>query len=427
MKKNKIFIIATLIIIAFAVIGIVFGCALYNSDDIGFDKDFEDKSSIIGKEIIEPDRIVYRNLNGKYFEFVKGDSNYDKVKILLGNSITNYNKEGDVLTDNDIDEIHNKSFIEFDYKTASKNYIIQLEENNNKAVIKLANSGGTVISPKIENLTKIKKTLKKLEETEEAHSLEYKEFISKNSLEYFEYKYQQEFKEITYTIFQVKISNFEDYEKYEAICNIAIEEKITEETFQKNDVIVTVSALPKIDIKVNPGNIKYTYDKIENAVFQYNVHVLVVDKIVNTDCIYNTDLTEIQSKVDYDNMAVNYNDSVDNLNSSMFVTNYNEFITEYKNSTSKITLKQAEEIAEKGFIEAERICGTYNEDTQTSEENTVKPNNFFTRKISEGDEVYSDNVEAYVFTRLDDMELNGVKIFVDKRLGKIVGGEAFGD
>lgn len=424
---NKKLVIISLIVVAILIITIVFGCAIYNSDDINLDKDFEYTSSIIGKEIVEPDRIVYRNLNGQYFEFLKGDSNYDKIKNLLGNSITNYNKEGNALTDNDIDQIHNRSFIEFDYQTASKNYIIQLEENNNQAVIKLANSGGMVVSPKIENLAKIKKTLKKLEETETAHSLEYKEFISKNSLEYFEYKYQQEFKEIKYTIFQIKINNFEDYEKYETICNIAIEEKITEETFQKNDVIVTVSVLPKIDVKVNLGNIKYTYDRIENAKFQYNVHVLIVDKIVNTDCIYNTDLTEISSKVDYDNMAVNYNDSVENLSSDVFVTNYSEFITEYKNSNSKITLKEAEKIAEKGFMEAERICGEYDEDTQTSEEKNVKPNNFFTRKISEGDEVYSDNVEAYVFTRLDDMELNGVKIFVDKRLGKIVGGEAFGD
>ena len=53
---------------------------------------------------------------------------------------------------------------------------------------------------------------------------------------------------------------------------------------------------------------------------------------------------------------------------------------------------------------------------------------YFTyEKMTEGDKVYNQSVEVYVFRRVDDMDLNGVQIYVDKKLGKIIGGGAFGD
>lgn len=427
MNKKYVLVIASLMIIAIVIIGLVFGQALYSSDYLESDSDFDYKEGIIGKDILNPDRIVYRNSDGEYFEFRTGEDSYNKILALLGNSITTYNKNGEVLSDNEIDDIHRKSFIEFDYKTISKNYIIGLEKNENRAVIKLDNVGGMIVSEKVENLSKINKTLNKLKTEEEAHRLEYKEILSKNSIEYLEYKYQQEFKEINFGIFQSKVTDYEDYEKYSAICNIAIEDKITEETFKNNDVIITVTALPKIDVKVNLGNIKYTYDDIENANRQYNVHLLIVDKIVNTDCIYNTDLTKIKSKVDYDNMKVEYDDSVNNINTDVFVTNYDEFIKQYNKATSEIDLEEARTIAEQGFKEAERICGAYKESTETYEKTTEKANNFFTGKLTDMPETYKDDVEVYSFSRTDDMDLNGVRVFVDRRLGKIVGGAAFGD
>lgn len=125
-------------------------------------------------------------------------------------------------------------------------------------------------------------------------------------------------------------------------------------------------------------------------------------------------------------MKVEHDNKVDNLE-DVFVTDITEFMNEYTNSTSKITKEKASKIAEKGFQEAERICGSYDENTQVLEERTIKPNNFFSRKIEWYDEVYSYNVDAYVFRRTDDMDLNGVEIYVDKKLGKIVGGYAFGD
>ena len=169
-----------------------------------------------------------------------------------------------------------------------------------------------------------------------------------------------------------------------------------------------------------------TYSRDE-AYYGNKVHLLVVSRLVNTDCIYNTDLSEIESKIDYDNMKVEYNNSVSNIDKEVFVTNYDEFLEEYKKSNSEITQTEAEEIAEKGFEEAERICGGYEKSTQTVKKTTELANNFFSSNIDQGPVTYSDKIEVYAFTRVDDMDLNGVTIYVDTKLGKIIGGAAFGD
>lgn len=419
--KKKVIVIVSLIISAILIIGAIFAYAIYKENKI-------QEEQVIGVEIVEPDRIVYRDSQENYFEFVKGDPNYKEIIDLLKKSIVSYNENGTVLTDEEIDKIHTtKSFIEFDYETISKNYIIQLEENDEQAVIRLVNTGGAVVSEKIKNVNKIKNTLLDISLNCKPYKLEYKEMVSKNSLDIFEYKYQQQFKEINYKIFQVKIDNMDDYEKFSYICNFAFEEEITEETFDDNVLILTVSLLPKIGVKVNIGNIKYTYDRIENANMQYTVHLLEVSKIVNTDCIYNTDLTEVESQIDLDNMNVQYDEAVDELDSEVFMINYEEFLEEYENATTTISEAEATEIADKGFEEAERICGSYSKSTQEVSTETVKPNNFFTRKYNEYDNVYDMSIECYIFTRVDDMGLNGVKIYVDKKTGKIVGGGAFGD
>ena len=419
--KKKVIVIVSLIIIAILIIGAIFAYAIYKENEI-------QEEQVIGVEIVEPDRIVYKDEQENYYEFFKGDENYKEIINILKKSIISYNENGTILAEEEIDQIHKtKSFIEFDYETISKNYIIQLDKNNGQAVIRLADKGGTVVSEKIKNVNKIKNTLSEISLNCKPYKLEYKEMISKNSLDGLEYKYQQQFEQINYKIFQVKIDNMDDYEKYSYICNFAFEEEITQETFDDNVLILTVCSLPKIDVKVNTGNIKYTYNRIENANMQYTVHLLKVSKIVNTDCIYNTDLTELESQIDLDNMHVQYDEKVNNLDSEVFMTDYDKFLEEYEKTTTTISEAEATEIADKGFEEAERICGSYSKSTQEVSTETVKPNNFFTRKYNEYDEVYDMSIECYVFTRLDDMGLNGVQIYVDKRTGKIVGGGAFGD
>ena len=293
-------------------------------------------------------------------------------------------------------------------------------------MIKLGTTGGMEVATNLKSFNNIKKIADKVSEGQPIYELKYQEMLSRNTINTIEYKYLQQFKEINYKIHQVKIQNMEDYEKYKEMCNLAFDEEITSDIFKDNDLILTISLVPKITIKVSIGNIKYTYEQMNDVAYQYTAHLLIVSKIVNTDCIYNTDLTEVDSKVELDEFETKYNESVENLDTETFVTNFDEFYNEYQVSTNTITQEEAEEIAEKGFEEAERVVGNYEKSTQKCEEMETNPNNFFTRKTDERDETAQYKVEVYSFSREDDMG-NGVRINVDKRLGKIIGASAFGD
>ncbi len=417
-KRTKIIVILILCLIAVCLISALF-IVPYIEQNQEYDNTF-------AENIIDPDRIVYKDEEGKYYQFEKGTEQYNELKYTIAKSVTNYNESGNTLTDEDIDKIHEKSFIEFDYETASKNYIIPLEENEGKNMIKLGTTGGMIVTTNLKNFNSIIKIAEKVSEGQPTYELKYKEMISRNKIETMEYKYLQQFKEINYKIHQVKIQNMEDYEKYKEMCNLAFDEEITEETFRDNDLILTISLVPKITVKVSIGNIKYTYEQMDDVNYQYTAHLLIVSKIVNTDCIYNTDLTEVDSQVALDELNTKYDEAVENLDTNIFVTDFDEFYQEYQASTNTITQEEAEKIAEKGFEEAERVVGNYDKTTEKCEETEVYPNNFFTRKIEERDETEPYKVQVYSFIREDEIG-NGVRINVDKRLGKIVGASAFGD
>ena len=420
-KTTKIMIIILLTVIAVGLIVSLF-IMQYNKQKEGAEID----ETIFAKNIIDPDRIVYRNTNGQYYQFEKGTAPYNQIKENIQKSLKNYNESGNTLTQEEIDNIHEKSFIEFDYETASKNYIIPLEEIEEPKMIKLGTTGGIVVSTNVEHLEEMIKIAEEQSENEMPYTLEYKEMISRNPIQTMEYKYLQQFKEINYKIHQVKIQDMETYELYKAMCNLAFDEEINEEIFKNNDLILTVSLVPKIDVKVNIGNIQYTYDRLDNAVMQYTAHLLVVSKIVNTDCIYNTDLTEIDAKVDREEFELEYDEAVENLDTETFVTDFDSFYQEYQNATGEITQEQAEEVAEKAFKEAERVVGSYDKQTQECTETQIKPNGFFTRKYNEGEQMAQYTVEVYAFTRKDEM-MCGVTVYIDKKLGKVVGAESFGD
>lgn len=417
-KRTKIIVVIILILVAIGLISSLFAVQILNRNT--------GDENIFSENIINPDRIVYRNKDGKYYEFLKDSEKYNTVKELISKSLSNYNESGNTLSDDDIDKIHEKSFIEFDYETASKNYIIPLEENEEKSMIKLGTTGGMVVSTNLKNLNKMKNTLDDLSKEEKAYELNYKEMISRNTLNSMEYRYLQQFKQINYKIYQVKIDNIETYELYKEMCNLAFDEEITEDTFNDNDLILTLSLVPKIDIKVSIGNIKYTYERMTDVNYQYTAHLLIVSKIVNTDCIYNTDLSDVEQQVDLNNFQIEYDKQVDNLDSNTFVIDFDDFYNQYQNATGSISKQEAEAIADKGFEEAKRVVGEYDKDSQQCEEIEVNPNNFFTRKYNERDNVESYKVQVYAFSREDDMG-NGVQIYVDKKLGKIVGATAFGD
>ena len=420
-KRTKIMIICILTIM---VIGLI--VALFVTQYYVPKVSTETSEIIFTNNIINPDRIVYRNQNGQYYQFAKDTETYNQIIENIKKSLSNYSESGNTLTEEEIDTVHEKSFIEFDYETVSKNYIIPLEENEKANMIKLGNTGGIVVSNQLRNLEELNALVEEQSQNAIPYEFEYQELLSRNTIASMEYRYLQQFKQINYKIYQVKIQDMESYELYKEMCNLAFDEEITNDIFENNDLILTISLVPKITVKVNIGNIQYTYENMNDVDYQYTAHLLIVSKIVNTDCIYNTDLTEIEAEVDRENFETEYDKKVDNLNTQIFVKDFDSFYKEYQNETGEISQERAEEIVEVGFEEAERVVGNYDKETQECTEIEVRPNNFFTRKYSEGDKMEQYTVQVYAFSRQDDMG-NGVQIYVDKRLGKIVGARAFGD
>ena len=417
MKKMCIILFLFLLGIALLITLFAFSYKVFNTS----------QNVILGDEIILPDRIVYKNSTNQYFEFLKDSDSYDEIIELVGENLNNYNENGEILSQDTIDTIHaNESFLEFDYETASKNYIISFADTYKNSMIKLATTGGKICATNLTNLNKLHKELDKISSSSKPYSLEYVELVSKNPF-LLEYKYKQQFKEINYKIYQVKITDLKTYERYEAMCNLSFEEPITEDTFTANDLILTVSMVPKITVKVSIGNIRYTYENVPNAYnTQYTAHLLVVSKIVNADCVYNTDLSTVDEQATLDELETTYDEKVDKLDENLFVKDFKQFYTAYTNSTSSLPEEQALTIANTAFNEALRITGYYNEDSQTYEVKLIHPNNFFTRKSHETDNVASYEVSAYCFKRTDSIG-NGVEIYIDNKLGKIIGGRAFGD
>lgn len=419
--RKKVIVISILVLVAILIISLIFITQIMNSQ-------ITSNNNIQNENIINPDRIVYKTSENVYYEFLAGTEEYKEIIEIVNKSIENYNENGTILTDEEIDKVHEGEFIEYDYNTVSKNYIISFDEYQKNKMIKLADTGGRICVEKVNNINNLQRKIKQLTTNKKAQRLEYKEMISRNVLNTFEYKYQQQFKEINYKIHQKKIQDMETYERYKAMCKLAFDEEITEDIFKQNDLILTVTMVPKITVKVNIGNIKYTYENIENTYMQYTCHLLIVSKIVNTDCIYNKDMSTLEQQVQSNNISTEYDKQVENLNKEIFVTDFDEFINQYENMENKnITKEQAEEIAEKGFEEAKRICGEYDKSTQEIKEKNMYANNFFTRKISQRDDVYNKkSIQCYLVSRQDEMG-NGVTIYIDKKTGKIVGGEAYGD
>lgn len=248
-NKNYLNLTIILVLIIIIILSIIFGIKSNNKKTVITQEDLAEV--YVGTKIASPDRIIYKDSKNNYYEFLNGTEEYSDLKGILQKSITSYTDSGMYLTDEEIDNIHKNSiFLEFDYKTISKNYIIQLSNNNNQAVIRLADNGGRVCTNKILNLDKIRTILDDLTKNKTSYKLEYREFISENIIETPEFT--DSLKQINKNIYQVKIDNIEDYNNFKNLYNLSINQDITEKTFENNEIILTFSMDYDISIKINP-------------------------------------------------------------------------------------------------------------------------------------------------------------------------------
>lgn len=418
--KKKIVVISIIIILI--IIGVIVSVYIIEKNN----KIEQQNKETFAKNISMPDRIVYKNKE-KYYEINQDEELYKEIVEKISKKVDT-NKTENSITQEEVDDMHQlDSFIEFDYNTISKNYILTIE--NKSKFVKLLDSGGELIENNISGAELIQKFINSKIENKDYYTMEQnKEYISQNLVKSMEYKYLQQFKAVGNNgqIYQTVIKDNESFELYSAMCNLKIDEEISEDIFDKNVIVLTLSIPRDIKVKTNIGNLRYYYENKTNN-YEYTAHLYVVSKIVNSNCIYNVDNEAIKEQANLKDLEDQYDNQVNTLDTNTF-KNSSTNSTEKQNTNKEITKEEADEIAEQGFKEAQRIVGQYSKDTQEVTIEEVYANNFFTRKSYETDTVYNNQpkVKCYVYTRTDDM-LNGVSIYVDINTGKIIGGRAFGD
>ena len=228
------------------------------------------------------------------------------------------------------------SFIEFDYDTKSKNFVFMFEENEIGIIKQLSDSAQVIknslddksnLIKKIDNLTK--------DETRYDFDTEYS-YVSENTLSKVAYDMPLSQTKVAGVYKKVIEHSENDYYEMLEKLNFKINQELPKVNFDRQSVVIIVSRYEIQKIKQSIGNIKY---EIGNFCDEYIVNVLIVSKVVNTNCIYyNTNLGE--SSVSQ--FTVNNNEN----GVEYFVENGKYYTNENHTKTEIISIETAAEIAD---------------------------------------------------------------------------------
>lgn len=256
-----------------------------------------------------PDRIIYKNQEGKYFIFDSDTSKCTKIYSELYSRTTSY-IDGKVYTEQEISEMQSRgSFIEFDYNKKSKNYVFMLEEDG-IGIIKRFSDSGQVIKRSLDDTASLIKKINKLTKDMKKYDFnkEYN-YISENKLT--EISKDLGFSQVRVGVYQeIIIYGSDNYKEILDKLNFKTDKKITNVNFDDQTIIITLSQYEIKNVTQNIGNIKYEFGEFLD---EYTVNFLVVSKVVNTNCIYYniTDLSEYttiknSTTTNKDDYAVDY-------------------------------------------------------------------------------------------------------------------------
>ena len=267
-------------------LSVIISCIIYYifKIEINLEKNEIDTFGKISEdsELPIPNRIVYKRQNGKY---VIIDSDSPELQYIYNELYrrTSNITEGKIFTEEEISKMQDKGcFIEFDYNRISKNFIFMLEETE-IGIIKRLEDGGQVIATNLEDKENL---IQKVENW--TKDMKYYDFNQDKNIT-LDKKIEDipnyiEFKEVQQGIYQ-KIIDYNEYDFQEAIETLEIESSEEIPSFNPNreTVVITLSRYEIKNIKQSIGNIKYEFGNYQDEFF---VNILVVSKVVNTNCIY---------------------------------------------------------------------------------------------------------------------------------------------
>ena len=236
-----------------------------------------------------PDRIVYKK-KGKdnYYVFTGESKDYTDILNELINGIDSIG-EGPVVSNEEIRDIEeNENYIELDYDTISKNYVIAYEEQTNNVILRNDN-GGQVVKQNLKNKDKLAKLMEEkiISNSDNCyHMSDSKEYKVKSEIsEDIFASNVSEFRLYEIGIYGIKIQSKEKLDEILNRYNIEIEEEIPENIFEKTDIILMVSKYDIKNIETRVGGLTYTFTGKER-VNTYLVNIFAASKAINTNCVY---------------------------------------------------------------------------------------------------------------------------------------------
>lgn len=240
-----------------------------------------------------PDRMVYKVKNqDKYYVFEPAKQDYIELENQLTKCIDGVG-EGAKLSQEEIKQIEEQeSYIELDYNTISKNYIIAFQKENYN-VIKRTDEGGTVIKNNIKQKEKLEKLL--LEKTinkKECYAMkDTKEYHLAEPIFYKVPSWSNELKKYEQGIYSVKLGSKQVLQNFKENNNITQMQDIPEEEFKKTNVIATITKFQIDKIETRIGGATLYFKGVENE-NKYYVNIYCISKAVNINCIYR-DFNEV--------------------------------------------------------------------------------------------------------------------------------------
>lgn len=234
-----------------------------------------------------PDRIIYKvKEQDKYYVYTSAKQDYTNLLNQLVKCIDGVG-EGAKLSKEEIEKIEQEeNYIELDYDTISKNYIIAYEKENYN-VIKRTDDGGIVVKNNIEQKFKLEMLLQKqiITKTECYQMADTKRYNIAEPIYYQVPSWSNELKKYEQGTYSVRLSNKQALENFKQNNNITMTEDIPEEEFENTNVIATITKfqIDRIDTRIGGATIYFQGN--ENTE-QYYINIFCLSKAVNINCIY---------------------------------------------------------------------------------------------------------------------------------------------
>ncbi len=246
-----------------------------------------------------PDRIVYK-IKGedKYYVYTSAKNDYD---ILLNQLIKCVDGvgEGAKLSQEDMKKIEEEeNYIELDYDTISKNYVISYQKENYN-VIKRTDEGGIVVKNNIKQREQLEKLLEEqIQDKKECYEmLDNKEYKLLEPISYEVPSWSNELKKYEQGIYSVRLGTKDAWERFKENNHIVMSQDIPEEQFEKTNVMATITRyqIDKIETRIGGATL---YFKGAEQKDKYYVNLYCISKAVNINCIYRNFNAIIQETIE---------------------------------------------------------------------------------------------------------------------------------